>query len=356
MSELPYQVWERVTGKSWSEAKSSGLTNGSAEQNLALADKLNNGFNPYAPPTATPASAPVSAPASDSLAPYIDKASAILNPQYNAAAKTMETAATTTKNTYDTLAAQQLAREPLVRQTYANLAKEFSASQGRETNVATRIGEQNIGAATAGVAATGTENAQGAFRAPITQQQDKLIADIGTIADKYNLKQESLTSEMNSSIQDLYDKADAYKLQGQNEYSKAMVDIARLKIDQKKDVLSFAREMFGDDMEVKKLEQQIKNDERQFKLEQDKFAESQRQFAISQANSKSGSSSDAASKATSSFQKDVAGGLGYKIAVKGEESKPGYITRETFIKKLQLQNPEIDAGDISRYVYEYYSG
>jgi len=38
--ELPYKIWEEKTGTPWSEAKRQGLTDGSYEQNVALAQKL----------------------------------------------------------------------------------------------------------------------------------------------------------------------------------------------------------------------------------------------------------------------------------------------------------------------------
>lgn len=47
MAELPYQTWQRVTGKSWSEAKAGGFTSGTAQENLALQARLNAGWNPY---------------------------------------------------------------------------------------------------------------------------------------------------------------------------------------------------------------------------------------------------------------------------------------------------------------------
>jgi len=47
MAELPYQTWERVTGKGWGEAKSGGFTTGSASENIALQSKLNSGWNPF---------------------------------------------------------------------------------------------------------------------------------------------------------------------------------------------------------------------------------------------------------------------------------------------------------------------
>lgn len=299
MAELAYQTYERVTGKPWATAKANGLTDGSASSNLALQSKLNGGWNPFSTPTAAPApSAPAATPASGNvLDPYIAAATAQVTPEYDAAGKAIQTSAEKTKSTYDTLATQQLAREPLVRQTYKNLAAEFSAMGNRETNVAARIGEQNIGGARTAVAATGAENTQGAFQAPVTAQQDKLMADIGSIADKYNLKQETLTSEMNSSLQDLYDKADQYRITGDAEYSKAMVDLAQLKIQQKKDILEQAQWMFGADEEVKKFEYQIEQDKKQWEMENKKFEEQQRQFAISEANQNARSAASLASAA-----------------------------------------------------------
>jgi hypothetical protein len=45
-AQLPYQVWEEKTGTSWAEAKKQGLTDGSAEQNIALMNKLLRGASP----------------------------------------------------------------------------------------------------------------------------------------------------------------------------------------------------------------------------------------------------------------------------------------------------------------------
>lgn len=47
MAELAYQTWQRLTGKSWSEAKKSGFTDGSSASNTALQKKLLGGWNPY---------------------------------------------------------------------------------------------------------------------------------------------------------------------------------------------------------------------------------------------------------------------------------------------------------------------
>jgi len=44
--ELPYQTWERLTGKPWSQASALGLTTGTAADNLALQNKLLGGWLP----------------------------------------------------------------------------------------------------------------------------------------------------------------------------------------------------------------------------------------------------------------------------------------------------------------------
>lgn len=46
--QLPYQIWEEKTGTPWAEAKKQGLTDGSYEQNIALAQKLVSGSAPVA--------------------------------------------------------------------------------------------------------------------------------------------------------------------------------------------------------------------------------------------------------------------------------------------------------------------
>jgi len=281
-------------GSNW-----QALGYGGDPRTLQIGTKL--AWGAPAPENNAPAPTPV-APTGNVLEPYIDAATKQVSPGYDAAETATQAAADKTKDTYGKLADQQLAREPLVRQTYANLSKEFGASQIRETNVASRIGEQNIGGARANVAASGVEAGQGAFAAPITAQQDKLINDVASIADKYNLKQETLTSEMNSSIQDLYDKADQYRITGDTEYSKAMVDIAKLKIDEKKDILSLAQQMFGDDEEVKKFKYQVEQDQKQYDLEVRKFNESIRQFNVSQANSKSDAGAKEAASAAKNYK------------------------------------------------------
>lgn len=59
MAELAYQTWKRITGKSWSEAKKLGLTDGSAAGNTALQKKLLSGWRPGQPEAgAAPAAAP----------------------------------------------------------------------------------------------------------------------------------------------------------------------------------------------------------------------------------------------------------------------------------------------------------
>ena len=63
MAELPYQTWQRVTGKPWSEASKGGFTTGTAQANLTLQQKLLSGWNPYKGGGSAPAPAAPAAPA-----------------------------------------------------------------------------------------------------------------------------------------------------------------------------------------------------------------------------------------------------------------------------------------------------
>jgi LysM repeat protein len=288
---------------------------------LQIGTKLSFGGSDPVPTPAAPApvAAPTPAP-TNSLDGYINEASKQITPGYDEAINVANKNAETAKSTYDKLAENTLKREPLVRQTYANLAAEFGANEDREMGVANRIGEQNIGAATVAVAATGMEAGQGSFRAPITAAQDKLLADVGSIADKYNLKQETLTSEMNSSIQDLYDKAENYTLTGQKEYTNAMYEIVKLKIDQKKDVLALAQQMFGDDMEVKKFKYQIEQDQKAYDLKIKENEEQKRQFEVSQANENARAAASLAASKANAVASDF---KSYKVVPQDEAKGEG---------------------------------
>lgn len=282
MAELVYQTYERITGKPWSTARANGLTDGSSASNLALQQKLLSGWNPYATAQETVQQQSGGQSGGDSLDGYIEKATAKMGSAYEEASNSVISAAKGMQTQYEQMAQNVESRVTSVQQTYANLAKELGASQVRETDIAARVGEQNIGSARSSVAAAGIGEGQGSFRAVITAAQDEMLANVGTIADKYNLKQESLASEMNNTILEIFEKASEYRLQGQKALSEATIEVAKMKIDKQKEILSLAQQLYGNDLELRKFEAQLAENERQYNLELAKFAESKRQFGISQ--------------------------------------------------------------------------
>jgi hypothetical protein len=136
---------------------------------------------------------------------------------------------------------QTLNREPLVRQTYANLAAEVENTYKESMAEAQQTAEQNIGSARASLAAAGVENAQGSFAAPITAAQNEAANRIQAIADKHNIDAAKVTDALNSSVQDLYDKADQYKMQGNQAWSDTLVKLADLQRQHETEILQYAK-------------------------------------------------------------------------------------------------------------------
>jgi len=91
----------------------------------------------------------------------------------------------------------------------------------------------------------------------------------------------------------------------------------------------------------------------------------QRERAEDIAREKSSGGTSKDSSTIDNFNQSLVNGLGYNIATTGQErdditddegNKIDYITREEFIRKLQTVYSDIDKDDISRAVYDYYSG
>ena len=84
MAELAYQAWQRMTGLPWAQAKAMGLTNGSAQQNLALIARLNTGWRPNQAP-APAQQAPAAAPAPAGPAPEAQRQNDVISSEAMAA-------------------------------------------------------------------------------------------------------------------------------------------------------------------------------------------------------------------------------------------------------------------------------
>lgn len=212
---------------------------------LGVGTVLNWGGSSPAPSGGAPAPAP-SAPASppDPLDQYLADARAQLDPGFKDVLTTTEEAGKIQSQNLLDLATRTLNREPLVRQTYANLAAELDQSKATETTQAQDIGEQNIGEAKASLASAGVENAQGSFRAPVTAQEKALQANIASIADKYNVKQETLTQQLNADVASLEDQAAQYQAQGNQAAADTLTKLAQLKADHDSQIQQLARQEF----------------------------------------------------------------------------------------------------------------
>ena len=188
-----------------------------------------------------------------------------------------------------------LSRMPQVQQTYANLAAELKQSSGTSTAAAFQTGTQNIGAAKAGGAAAGIQGATGAFAAPITAAQNQMTSQIAGIADKYQLDQATLTDQMNSSINDLQDKANQAKSAG--DAATADLNLKLIDLQQQHDsaIASLAKEMYTTDNANRQFELKYQQDELNNQLQLQKLNVMAQHYAATEE-----------STAASQFNKDYA--------------------------------------------------
>lgn len=211
---------------------------------LAIGTVLNFGGSAPAQPSSSGGSAPAPASPPDPLDSYLADARAQLNPGFQDVLDTTKQAGEIKAQNFSDLATQTLNREPLVRQTYANLAAELDLSKATEEKTAQQIGEQNIGEAKAALAGAGVENAQGSFRAPVTAQENKLAGDISSIEANYGLKQGTLTQQLNADVSQIEDQAAQYKMQGNQALADTLTELAKLKSDHDSAIQQLARQEF----------------------------------------------------------------------------------------------------------------
>lgn len=197
-------------------------------------------------------------PAADPLDAYMGAAKAKVDPAYEGLAAATTQNAQNVAGTNYALEKQTLNREPLVRETYKNLFDELNVTETENLDVAKQVGGQRIGTAKSGQADAGiSANAGGAFRAPVTNEEEGLKQSITKITDKYKVDSNKLTIEQNSAVQDILDKAQNYHLAGDSAMSQALVDLAKIKLDQQQAAITQASKMFGEDLATKRLDLSI---------------------------------------------------------------------------------------------------
>ncbi len=194
---------------------------------------------------------------------------------YTDAYKTLETS---TSKTYTDAADAVMAQEPAIRQSYADLSKELDISETADKTQAQQTGEQNVGNARASLAAAGVQNAQGAFRAPVTAAEETRDQQFTQISDKYNVSKDELTQQMNSDINGLITKANDYAIAGNQQMVGLTTDMIKLKAQQQTEALSMAQSYLSaetqsekDDLENKKLDMQMQHNDQMMQLAVDKL-------------------------------------------------------------------------------------
>ncbi len=218
-----------------------------------------------------------------SLAPYLTAAGNQLNPDYVATLKAYQDAQAVQQQGFANDAAAAQAREPIVRQTYANLAAELTQSQNTETAVASQQGEQNIGSARAQNAAAGiSANASGSFAAPVTNQQNILKNAITDISTRYGLKQQDVATQLSGSLLDLTDTINKAHDAGNAALADSTLKMVQLTADHNQAVSALASQMFKADTDQQRLDIQAKVDDLRIQQTQERIDLATKQADIAQ--------------------------------------------------------------------------
>jgi len=209
---------------------------------------------------------------------YQEAASKQLDPAFKEVLDLYKKSVADTNTLYQDLATRTEAREPIVRQIYANLAKELELNQQLEVKQAQQIGEQRIGGAKAAQAAAGIESAQGSFRAPVTAEEDRLQNSITDIAGRYNVKQEDVAVRLKGDIAELYDQAAAYRAQGKEKEVQASLEMVKLVQNHQNEVNDLAAKMYNAKTEAEATEYKRLLDELKYTQEQQRIDLAERRY------------------------------------------------------------------------------
>jgi hypothetical protein len=133
------------------------------------------------------------------------------------------------KSGYEELAKKTEQQIPLISQIYEQAAKSLQQQKEYETGLEQERGTREAGTQKAALASEGVSAATGAAYAPIQEVERATDERLRQVADKYNLKEDQLRTEMTKSISDLTLEANKYRQAGLDSVADLTLKAAQLK-------------------------------------------------------------------------------------------------------------------------------
>jgi hypothetical protein len=332
---------------------------------------------------ATPYNIPAPpAPTAPDITQYVDIAKKQLDPGFSdlTAATTAQGAATAA--TFNQEATDTTAQVTTLQKQYGDLESEFKTQEALDTGAAQKSGDyalgvakERVGAAEASLGAAGVGNAQGSFRAPVTQAENAATqtaqdtADqISKIAASYGAKEQDITDTLDANTQQLQQKAAEYRMQGNEALAGAVTKVAQMTYEHEQQITSLAQQMSAAETTYEQNNWKdymdlvtASNNAAKLQVMESHYASMDAHYSAMEgaANARIGISQqkqiDTQNKNKQTTMVDYNKQLqGYakSIAVKAGQ---GGISREAAISQLQQAFPDLDPTSIKNDIYGTYT-
>jgi hypothetical protein len=174
------------------------------------------------------------------------------------------------KSGYEELAKKTEQQIPLISQIYEQAAKSLQQQKEYETGLEQERGTREAGTQKAALASEGVSAATGAAYAPIQEVERATDERLRQVADKYNLKEDQLRTEMTKSISDLTLEANKYRQAGLDSVADLTLKAAQLKQQEDAVIRQMARDILvaQNDNEKNLLKQQYNDTIQELKKQQ----------------------------------------------------------------------------------------
>jgi len=162
------------------------------------------------------------------------------------------------KSGYEGLAQKVEQQIPLISQIYQQAAQSLQQQKQYEIGLEQERGKREAGTQKAALASEGVSAATGAAYAPIQEVERATEERLRQVADKYNLKEDQLRTEMNKTISDLTLEANKYRQAGLDSVADLTLKAAQLKQQEDALIRQMARDILvaQNDTEKNLLKQQ----------------------------------------------------------------------------------------------------
>jgi len=165
------------------------------------------------------------------------------------------------KTGYEGLAQKTEQQIPLISQIYEQAAQSLQQQKEYETGLEQERGKREAGTQKAALASEGVSAATGAAYAPIQEVERATDERLRQVADKYNLKEDQLRTEMTKTISDLTLEANKYRQAGLDTVADLTLKAAQLKQQEDALIRQMARDILvaQNDNEKNLLKQQYQD-------------------------------------------------------------------------------------------------